>query len=139
MRWDGGPGAGFTSGRPWLPVGDGLDEINVAAQRDDPGSMLSLHRRLLELRRREPALHAGQWRDLGAHDSALAYLRTDGERRFLVALNLSARAQALPTMARALRGRIAVATEATDRRRHGEAFDGRSGLAADEGVVVLLH
>jgi alpha-glucosidase len=135
MRWDGGPGAGFTSGRPWLPVGDRLDEINVAAQRDDAGSMLNLHRRLLELRRREPALHAGEWRDLGASDSVLTYLRTDGERRFLIALNLAGWPAALPSEVTALGGRIEVAT---DHRRQGERFDPSAGLAADEGVVVLL-
>ena len=34
---------------------------SVEAQRDDPRSMLALHRRLLALRRAEPALHAGSW------------------------------------------------------------------------------
>lgn len=136
MRWDTGPGAGFTSGRPWLPVGSGQAEINVATQRDEPGSMLGLHRSLLELRRREPALHAGEWRDVGVNDSALAYVRADGARRFLVALNLASRRQAMPAAANGLRGRIEAAT---DHRRQGKSFDGRAGLAADEGVVVLLN
>jgi alpha-glucosidase len=35
MRWDDRPGAGFTTGTPWLPLGD--PAVNVAAQRDDPG------------------------------------------------------------------------------------------------------
>ena len=40
---------GFTSGEPWLPMGD--PAINAAAQRDDPRSMLTLHRELIALRR----------------------------------------------------------------------------------------
>jgi alpha-glucosidase len=136
MRWDDGPTAGFSSAQPWLPVGSGVGEINVEAERDDPGSMLGLHRRLLELRRRERALHGGEWRDLGVSDSTLAYLRTDGERRFLIALNLASRPADLPTAAQGLRGRIEAAT---DYRRQTESFDGLAGLATDEGLVVLLE
>jgi hypothetical protein len=33
--------------------------VNVAAQRDDPSSILTLHRRLLALRRDSPVLCAG--------------------------------------------------------------------------------
>ena len=54
MPWDGSPGGGFT-GRgvtPWLPLGD-PPLGSVADQRDDPGSVLSLCRDLLALRRAE--------------------------------------------------------------------------------------
>ena len=47
MQWDGSPGAGFSTGDPWLPVGSQAGTVNVAAQRDDPASMLSLYRRLI--------------------------------------------------------------------------------------------
>jgi alpha-glucosidase len=50
MQWDASPTAGFTSGEPWLPAVDPA-ERNVADQRDDPASMLSLVRALIELRR----------------------------------------------------------------------------------------
>ena len=52
MPWDGSPGGGFT-GRgvtPWLPLGD-PPLGSVADQRDDAGSVLSLCRDLLALRR----------------------------------------------------------------------------------------
>jgi glycosidase len=54
MPWDGSPGGGFTSPgvTPWLPLGD-PPLGSVADQRDDPGSMLSLCRDLLALRRTE--------------------------------------------------------------------------------------
>jgi alpha-glucosidase len=51
MPWDQGPAGGFTSGSPWLPVHDAR-RTNVAAQLDDPGSMLTLHRELVTVRRR---------------------------------------------------------------------------------------
>jgi alpha-glucosidase len=50
MQWDGSPGGGFTTGEPWLPLVDPA-ERNVADQRDDPGSMLSLVRELIAVRR----------------------------------------------------------------------------------------
>jgi alpha-glucosidase len=50
MQWDGSPGAGFTSGEPWLPLVDQTAR-SVAGQRDDPGSVLSLYRELIALRR----------------------------------------------------------------------------------------
>lgn len=51
MQWDSSRTAGFTAENvtPWLPVGDAAD-CNVAAQRDDPASVLSLCRSLLRVR-----------------------------------------------------------------------------------------
>jgi alpha-glucosidase len=49
MQWDGSPSGGFTTGEPWLPPVDPA-ERNVADQRDDPASMLSLVRELIALR-----------------------------------------------------------------------------------------
>src|SRR5919199_2909639 len=51
LQWDASPNAGFTTGRAWLPVAADFERVNVAAQRADPTSMLSLHRRLIALRR----------------------------------------------------------------------------------------
>jgi alpha-glucosidase len=50
MQWDGSPSGGFTTGDAWLPPVD-PERTNVEAQRDDPGSMLSLVRDMLATRR----------------------------------------------------------------------------------------
>jgi alpha-glucosidase len=50
MQWDASPTAGFTTGEPWLPAVE-PERANVEAQRDDPGSTLSLVRDLIALRR----------------------------------------------------------------------------------------
>ena len=50
MQWDASPNGGFTTGQPWLPLVDPAAR-NVAAQRDDPDSLLSLYRDLLAWRR----------------------------------------------------------------------------------------
>ena len=50
MQWEPTADGGFTTGTPWLPVVDPA-ERNVADQRDDPDSLLSLYRRLIAARR----------------------------------------------------------------------------------------
>jgi alpha-glucosidase len=87
MQWTGERGGGFTSGEPWLPLVD-PEHVNVEAQRDDPGSMLTLTRELIRLRRSLP-------RDFRLLDSApgvLAYVR--GEHVF--ALNTTGRSLPVP-------------------------------------------
>jgi oligo-1,6-glucosidase len=49
MQWDGSPTGGFTTGEPWLPPID-PKERNVRAQREDPDSLLTHYRRLIQER-----------------------------------------------------------------------------------------
>src|SRR3984893_8653278 len=53
MQWDSSPNAGFCSPgvEPWLPLPADYRQINVAVERDDPHSLLTLTCRLIELRR----------------------------------------------------------------------------------------
>jgi alpha-glucosidase len=88
MPWERIPGGGFTTGTPWLPLGEWNLARSVASQRGDSGSMLSLYRRLIELRRAERALSVGSYRPVPALGSALAYRRRHGDRELLVCLNL---------------------------------------------------
>ena len=89
MPWDDSPAGGFTTGEPWLPLGQGWQERNVAAEMGTPGSMLSLHRGLLALRRSSPALATGSIRLIEAQGPVLAYEREQDGERFVIALNLS--------------------------------------------------
>src|SRR5262249_5768497 len=59
MQWDAGAHAGSTTAEPWLPLSADHRTRNVATQRDDARSMLSLYRALIALRRREAALSIG--------------------------------------------------------------------------------
>ena len=99
MQWSRAPGAGFTTGTPWLPLGHDWAARNVEVQRDDPSSMLSLHRALLHLRRREPALAVGSFALLEAPAGVLAYARMFGERRLIVCLNFTSEERPLPPAA----------------------------------------
>jgi alpha-glucosidase len=74
MQWEASATAGFTGQRaaPWLPVGDSA-AVNVASQRDDPGSMLRLCRDLISLRRAEFGGQIVAYRGLPAPPGGWAY------------------------------------------------------------------
>jgi len=61
IPWDGTvPCGGFTTGHPWLPVAAEHLALNVAAQADDPGSLLNWVRGFLAWRREQAVLVAGE-------------------------------------------------------------------------------
>ncbi len=98
MQWESSPNAGFCPPgvKPWLPLADDYQQINVASEREDPASMLSLTRRLIALRRQTPALSIGSYRALdGVPDECFVYLRQAGQQRYLIALNFSRDEQTL--------------------------------------------
>ena len=123
---DDGPGGGFTGAeRPWLPLGD-LAATNVAMQRDDPGSLLSLCRDLIAFRRGHPEFSMGDTTSLGTPEQAWAWTR--GERH-VVALNVSAEDVVLPVLA----GTVVVGTS---RDREGDVLEGDLRLTSFEGVIL---
>lgn len=88
MQWDASPGRGFTTGEPWLPFGP--EEVNVAAQLDDPDSLLSLYRRAIRVRKANAALLEGGYRELTVDDRLWTYERAiTGSPTIVVALNTS--------------------------------------------------
>jgi glycosidase len=113
MQWDGD--GGFTTGEPWLPLVDPA-ERNVADQRDDPGSMLSLVRELIALRRE---LGDG-FELLDSAEGVVAFRRGDHS----VAINTTADELPAP-----LSGEPRMQTDP------GALRDGR--LAAHAGVVAV--
>jgi alpha-glucosidase len=88
MQWDASPSAGFTTTgiRPWLPYGDNTAR-NVAAQRDNPGSMLRLCRDLIALRSAAFGGRIASYQQLPGPPGVWAY-RADG---LVVTANLSGR------------------------------------------------
>jgi alpha-glucosidase len=88
MQWDSGPQAGFTTGRPWLPLHQNAGARNVAAMEEEPESLLNFYKRLLRLRRDVPALRDGMFQPLNFTPyRILAYLRQDQTGAVLVAMN----------------------------------------------------
>lgn len=133
MQWDASPHAGFTTGVPWLPVDQGAQNMNVAIERHDPHSMLSLYRELISLRNAEDALILGSYRLLSVTDDVMVYRREFGRRRLLVGLNFSAQPKLIRIQ---VRGKILLST-ALDRRH--ELLDGELKLRGNEGIVADLE
>ena len=128
MPWDASAHAGFSPADPWLPLGAEWPTVNVAAQRDDPGSMLSFYRRAIWWRKSAPAVLAGALRVLDGPEGTFVYARVGAGQRVIVALNFTAEAVIvrLPDG-----GSVALAT--TD--RVGDV--GRDvTLAPNEGLVI---
>ena len=133
MQWDAGPKAGFTTGRPWLPQSPDADVINVARQREDPSSMLSLYRRLLALRRERPALAVGAYEQVELAGDVIVYLRAAGPSRCLVSLNLGGASHRVRVPPAFRGGEILVSTLMD---RVDEPVGRTLELRPDEGVIV---
>jgi alpha-glucosidase len=137
MQWSSDTQAGFTRGEPWLPVASDYRDVNVAAQRDDAKSILALYRRLIALRRAEPALEVGRFELVETQGEVLAYVRRSrrGESDFLIALNLGAQPRRVPLPRPHASGAIALSTHLD---RADERIGGALELRGDEGAIVRL-
>jgi alpha-glucosidase len=95
LPWAGSaPPYGFsTTADTWLPMPDGWGPLTVAAQTADAGSMLSLYRSALALRRSSPAFAGEGLQWLPAPDGCLAFRRPGG---LVCLLNASAADVPLP-------------------------------------------
>ncbi|HEV3280448.1 MAG TPA: alpha-amylase family glycosyl hydrolase [Acidimicrobiales bacterium] len=129
LPWHDGPGRGFTAPgvEPWLPMGT-PPAINVASQRDDPGSVLTFTRDLIALRRRSPDLWGGSYDSLPSPPDTWVWRRGRG---FAAALNLGDEARRIDGLA----GSVAIGT---DRRRDGEPVQEQLSLSPGEGVLIRL-
>jgi alpha-glucosidase len=93
MVWDANqPNAGFTEGRPWLPVKEAQAANAVAGQLGDPDSVLEFYRAMLRLRRETPELRNGRTRFFETSEPVLAFTRGDD---VLCLFNLSPEAHRL--------------------------------------------
>jgi alpha-glucosidase len=96
MQWSAEENAGFSSVGPWLPIADDYAACNVARQLDDPASLLSFHRKVVWYRKTAPALLRGTYRAVESPSDTLVYLREDGARRLMVAINFADEARPVP-------------------------------------------
>lgn len=90
MQWQDSPGAGFTAHpRPWLPIAEGFETVNVRRQLEDSTSLLSFYRTLIWRRKQSRALLEGSYRSVDSAPDVFAYLREHPQERLFVALNFS--------------------------------------------------
>jgi alpha-glucosidase len=136
MQWEASPNAGFTTGTPWLPLAGDTDPVNVARQRDDPTSILTLYRRLLALRREYAELAVGDYALVDVGGDLLAYVRGKVPGGCLVAVNLGAVPQTLTLPTTFAGGRVLISTYLD---REDRWMGNHLTLRADEGLVIALE
>jgi alpha-glucosidase len=126
--WAPGPGAGFTTGRPWLPIHPDADRLAASVQAGDPASSLALYRALLALRRATPALQHGTYRSLAAAPDVFAYVREHHGERVAIACNFAPFPRPLP--AEVAGGRVLLSTHAAPDAQQLAGDEARIAAAA---------
>ncbi|MEK0279429.1 alpha-glucosidase [Bifidobacterium mongoliense] len=101
MQWDSNRYAGFmrpdASAEPWLAVNPNKAEINVEAESNDPDSVFSFYRRLIQLRHTNDIVAAGEFEAVDVEDEFVyAFTRSIDSQRVLAVVNVSSRTVPLP-------------------------------------------
>jgi alpha-glucosidase len=138
MQWDGSTFAGFSTVEPWLPLAEDHAITNVRHETEDSGSMLSLYRRLLSLRRKHSALSQGSYQSLPAEGNLLLYVRQTPTERMVIALNLGSTATKFSwpsSFAVPPTGSLPVLLS-TSLTRTSTLLDGPVELGPDEGIIL---
>jgi len=71
MQWSAEHYAGFSTHKPWLPVGPNYQVCNVAAESADPASLLNLYKKLFALRASSNVIKKGDYQPLNLMNSDL--------------------------------------------------------------------
>jgi oligo-1,6-glucosidase len=106
-QWSSAPGAGFTTGTPWLRINPNYKTINLEDEKKDPGSVYHYYKKLIALRK-DPA-----WKEtlvygelvpwLADTHNVMAYTRESVEGKILVIANYQTGPRRLPLPAPAER------------------------------------
>lgn len=90
MQWDTTVNAGFSSGKPWLPVNTNYNTINTTAQEKEANSCLNYFRKMIKLRKDNEVLIYGKFTIIDKENKEVfAYTRELGGKKFLVLLNFT--------------------------------------------------
>jgi alpha-glucosidase len=126
MQWNDSVSAGFsTNAKTWLPVAPNYKQVNVEVEKRDPDSMLNWYKRLIALRRENPAIHAGDMTMLDSgNQQVLAWTRTGPSSQVVVICNFDPAPQV-----------ISLQTALGDSRKTAKVL-ARSG-DADKSTILL--
>ena len=89
MQWNTTDYAGFSSAKPWLGVNPNYAKINVEEALANPDSIFYTYQKLVQIRKENSWLVQADFELLETAEKVFAYIRKNGERRFLVVANLS--------------------------------------------------
>ena len=90
MQWTAGENAGFTTGKPWLPVNENHNVINAQAALEDSESIFYYYQKLIALRKSHEVFRSGRFTLLMPEDEQRFVYRRDTEtEHMLVICNFS--------------------------------------------------
>lgn len=90
MQWNASENAGFTTGKPWIPVNKNFTTINVETAEKEANSILHYYRKMIAFRKANPTMVYGDFEDLlPKHPQLYCYRRWDKEANFLLVHNFS--------------------------------------------------
>ena len=90
MQWSAELNAGFSMGNPWIPINDDYQQVNVAAELQDPASLLATYRWLINFRHQSQTLMYGTYLPLELHHPQLfGFIRTFKKERLATIINFS--------------------------------------------------
>jgi len=108
MQWSAEPGAGFTTGKPWLEINENHTKINHEEQKERTGSIYNFYKNLIKLRSMSETLKYGEFAPIYSSRKVIAYTRTtDGVEQYAVILNFS-NAPATMSLEGSLEGKVVV-------------------------------
>ena len=91
MQWSAAPNAGFTTGKPWLPVNENYKTVNAQAALADPDSVFGHYQKLIRLRKSYDVFRSGAFTLLCPEDEKIfAYTRDTEKGHLLVVCNFTA-------------------------------------------------
>ena len=97
MQWDDTENAGFTTGTPWLKVNPNYKEINAKSQINNPDSIFSCYKKLVQLRKQYPVFVDGRFQLLLEQDENIfAYERQNADNKLLVVCNFYEKTLEMP-------------------------------------------
>ena len=121
LQWSSDKNAGFSEAEStWLPVSQDYQTRNIAMQRKDPNSFLTLYRQLGKLRNTSKALQRGIFEIVEVdNEHVLGFSRKDGRKKHIVLVNFSDKAVSV-TMPEGIKlGRLQISSDAkTKLKKH---------------------
>ena len=97
MQWNSSINAGFTSGKPWLPVHDDFSTVNAESEARDENSVLNFYRKLSAFRNSSEVLIRGEYQELFPESEELfVFTRTLGKKKIFTAVNFTTHEVKLP-------------------------------------------
>ncbi|UTR07253.1 alpha-glucosidase [Alkalihalobacillus sp. LMS6] len=99
LQWNKSKNGGFsTADRTWMKVNPNYTSINIEKQQDDPDSILSYYRKMIEVRKQFDTLVYGNYELLDTDDNVFAYERKSQNETITIVVNLSENERALPVI-----------------------------------------